>query len=103
MWNICIYIYIFIVRGCCSHDRDLQLHFLPVSFNPIDGKVYSIQHYVIKFVSDFGFLRVLRFPPKIKTDCHNITEILLKVGVKQFFGGGNWRKPQTCRKSLTNL
>jgi len=34
------------------------------------GEVYSIQHYVIKFVSDLrqvgGFLRVLRFPPPIK-------------------------------------
>jgi hypothetical protein len=34
------------------------------------GEVYSIQHYVIKFVSDLwqvsGFLRVLRFPPLIK-------------------------------------
>ena len=33
-------------------------------------EVYSIQHYVIKFVSDFrqvdGFLRVLLFPPPIK-------------------------------------
>jgi hypothetical protein len=33
------------------------------------GGVYSIQHYVIKFVSDLrlvcGFLRVLRFPPTI--------------------------------------
>jgi len=32
--------------------------------------VYSIQHYVIKFVSDLrqvgGFLRVLRFPPPTK-------------------------------------
>jgi hypothetical protein len=32
--------------------------------------VYSIQHYVIKFVSDLrqggGFLRMLRFPPPIK-------------------------------------
>jgi uncharacterized membrane protein YjjP (DUF1212 family) len=32
--------------------------------------VYLIQHYVIKFVSDFrqvcGFLRVLKFPPLIK-------------------------------------
>jgi len=32
--------------------------------------VYSIQYYVIKFVSDLrqvgGFLRVLRFPPTIK-------------------------------------
>ena len=34
-----------------------------MSSNPIHGKVYSIQHYVIKFVSDlrlvFDFLRVL--------------------------------------------
>jgi len=34
------------------------------------GKVYLIQHYVIKFVSDLrqvcGFLRVLLFPPPIK-------------------------------------
>jgi hypothetical protein len=34
------------------------------------GEVYSIQHYVIKFVSDLwlvgGFIRVLRFPPPIK-------------------------------------
>ena len=34
------------------------------------GEVYSILHYVIKFVSDLrqvgGFLRVLRFPPSIK-------------------------------------
>jgi len=33
-----------------------------VSWNPIHGEVYSIQHYVIKFVSDLqqvvGFLRV---------------------------------------------
>jgi hypothetical protein len=43
----------------------------------------GVQHYVIKFVSDLrqvgGFLRVLRFPPPIKTDRHDITEILLKV------------------------
>ena len=36
---------------------------------PIHGEVYSIQHYVIRFVSDLrqvsGFLRVLRFPPPI--------------------------------------
>ena len=44
-------------------------------------EVYSIQHYVIKFLSNLrqvsGFLTVLRFPP----DCHNITEILLKVAL----------------------
>jgi hypothetical protein len=38
-----------------------------VSSSPAGGEVYSIQLYVIKFVSDLwqvgGFLRVLRFPP----------------------------------------
>jgi len=37
-----------------------------VSSKPNNGEVYSIQHYVIKFVSDLrqvsGFLRVLWFP-----------------------------------------
>jgi hypothetical protein len=41
-----------------------------VSSNPIYGEVYSIQHYVIKFVSDLrqvgGFRRVLQFPAPIK-------------------------------------
>jgi hypothetical protein len=41
-----------------------------VSSNPAHGEVYSIQHYVIKFVSDLqqfgGFLCVLWFPPPIK-------------------------------------
>ena len=40
-----------------------------VSSNPVHGEVYSIQHYVMKFVSYLrqvcGFLRVLRFPPPI--------------------------------------
>ena len=40
------------------------------SSNHAYGKVYSIQHYVIKFVSDLrqvsGFLQVLWFPPPIK-------------------------------------
>ena len=41
-----------------------------VSSNPDHGEVYSIQHYVIKFVSDLqkvcGFLWVIHFPPPIK-------------------------------------
>ena len=41
-----------------------------VSLNPTRGEVYSIQHYVIKFVSDLwqvaGFLQVFQFPPPIK-------------------------------------
>ena len=55
-----------------------------VNSNPADGEVYSIQHYVIKFVSDVrqigGFLQ---FPSPInnKADHHDITEILLKVAL----------------------
>jgi hypothetical protein len=41
-----------------------------MSSNPIQAEVYSIQHYVMKFVSDLrqvdGFHRVLRFPSQIK-------------------------------------
>jgi hypothetical protein len=41
-----------------------------VSSNLAHGEVYSIQHYVIKFVSDLrqvgGFLPVVRFPSPIK-------------------------------------
>jgi hypothetical protein len=41
-----------------------------VSLNPVHGRVYLMQHYVIKFVSDLrqcgGFLRVLQFPPPVK-------------------------------------
>ena len=56
-----------------------------VSSNPAHGEVYSIQHYMIKFVSDLrqvgGFIRVLRFPPPIKLIATDITEILLKVAL----------------------
>ena len=38
-----------------------------VSLNPAHGELYSLQHYVIKFVSDLwqvgSFLCGLRFPP----------------------------------------
>jgi hypothetical protein len=41
-----------------------------VSLNPVHVEVYSIQHYVIAYVSDLRqvcrFLLVLRFPPPIK-------------------------------------
>jgi hypothetical protein len=52
-----------------------------VSLITVHGEVYSIQYYVKKIVSDLlqvcGFL----FPvySTYKTDCHDITEILLKV------------------------
>jgi HEPN domain-containing protein len=38
--------------------------------------MYSIQQYVIKYVSGF-----LRFPPPKITDSHDITEILLNVAL----------------------
>jgi hypothetical protein len=41
-----------------------------VSSKPIHGEMYSIQQYVIKFISDLRqvgrFLREFRFPPQIK-------------------------------------
>jgi len=53
-----------------------------MSSKPVHVEVYSIQLYVIKFVSNLrqvgGFLR---FPPPIKNDCPHITEILLKVAL----------------------
>jgi len=60
-----------------------------VSSNLAHGEVYSIQHYVIKFVSDLwqveAFLYVLRFLPPIKLTAtiYEITEIhvLLKVAL----------------------
>ena len=54
-----------------------------VGSNPVHGEVYSIQQYVIKLVSDLQ--QVASFPPGTpvsstnKTNCHDITEILLKV------------------------
>ena len=56
-------------------DLQLPMQSVPittkvVSLNPIHGKVHSIQHYVIKLVSDLlqvsGFLRVLWFLPPIQ-------------------------------------
>ena len=58
------------------HGRDQQpvqsepINTKVVSSNSVHGEVYSIQYYVIKFVSDLrqvsGFLRALRFPTPIK-------------------------------------
>ena len=55
-----------------------------MSTNPTHGKVYLIQHYVIKkFDRDLqqvgGFLRVLQSPPPIKLTTNDLIEILLKA------------------------
>jgi hypothetical protein len=56
-------------------DLQLPMQSVPittkgVSLDPAHGKVYLIQHYVIKFVSDLpqvgDFLGVLQFRPPIK-------------------------------------
>jgi hypothetical protein len=69
--------------GQHSRDRDhmvvgvtqLPMKSVPITTkvaisNPAHAKVYLIQHYVIKCVSDLwqvgGFLRVVQFPPPIK-------------------------------------
>ena len=69
---------------------DLQLPVQSVPFttkvvksNPVQGEVYSIQHYVIKFVS---YLRRWFSPgtpvsSRSKTDRLDITKILLKVAL----------------------
>jgi hypothetical protein len=66
---------LYATTGDASTKKEVNLAYqLPVSIttkvlslNPTHGKVYSIQHYVIRFGSDLqqvdGFLR---FPPPIK-------------------------------------
>ena len=64
-------------RGLIAWKLDLQLPMQSVFIttkvvrsNPVHGEVYSIQHYVIRVVSDLrevgGFLQVFRLPPPIK-------------------------------------
>jgi hypothetical protein len=61
------------------HDAKAQIKIA------VHGEVYSIQHYVIKFVRDLrqvgGFLWVQGTPVSStnKTNCHDITEIMLKL------------------------
>jgi hypothetical protein len=83
-----------VIRGHRGHERMVVGFATPVqsvaittnvvSLNPAHGEVYSIQHYVRKFVNDLrqvgGFLHVLRFPPSLKLTAM-ITEILLKVAL----------------------
>ena len=56
-----------------------------MSSNPVHGEVCSIQHYVIRFVSELrqvgGFLRGAPVSSSNKTDRQDITEILLKVAL----------------------
>ena len=54
----------------CLPIQSVHITTEAVSSNPAHGEVYSIQHYLIKFVSELRqvgvFLRVLRIPPPLK-------------------------------------
>ena len=59
----------------------MSIIFKVVSSNPVHGKMYLIQHYVIEFVS---YLRQVcgeknQVPSTNKTDHNDITEIFLQV------------------------
>ena len=64
MWSNGSWIYNSLCNQCLSITINV------VRSNASHGEVYSLQHYVIKFVSDLrqvgGFLLVFRFPPPIK-------------------------------------
>ena len=67
-------------------DLQLPVRSVPVttkvvSTNHVHGEVYSIQHYVTKFVSNLGFLRVLQFPSPIKLT----TRIELNIVERHFY------------------
>ena len=92
-----IYIYLFYVIGGAvvvviiwQLDLQLPVQSVPittkvVSSNPIHDEVYSIQHYVIKYVSDLWQTRWLSPATPVsstsKTNHHDITEILLKAAL----------------------
>jgi hypothetical protein len=60
----------------------LQVKINIVSPNPVDGEMYSIQHYVIKFCQWLVTSRwFLPGTPSNKIDRHDINQILLKVAL----------------------
>jgi hypothetical protein len=68
-------------------DLQLPVHSVLITINVMssnlaDSEVYSIQHYLIKFVSNLRwFSPVNPVSSTNKTDCQHITEILLKVAL----------------------
>ena len=61
-----------------------------VSSNPAQGEVYSVQHSVIKTVSDLrhvgGFLRILLFPQPIKLSRYNCNVVESVCNLRQVGG-----------------
>jgi hypothetical protein len=69
------------------YNYNVPMYSVPIttkdaSLNPAHGEVYSIQHYVIKFVSDFRWFSPWYYSSSTKkTYHHDIAEILLKVAL----------------------
>jgi uncharacterized membrane protein affecting hemolysin expression len=81
MLHACLYLY----QDLYHHYESVPNTTKVVSLNSIHSEVYSIQHYVIKFVSDLrqvsGFLRVTLISSTNKTERNDTTEISLKVAL----------------------
>jgi hypothetical protein len=71
----------YMCRGHRGRDRISAYHPYRCKFESRSGEVYSIQHYVIKFVSDLRQVWFFPVSSTNKTDRHDITEILLKVAL----------------------
>ena len=76
----------------CHEDLQLTMQSMPFTTNVLSSnltrdEMYSIEHHVIKFACDLrhvgGFLRVLWFPARIKTDRHDIEILLSTIALTQ--------------------
>ena len=74
---------IHVYKNACMCMQSVPITTKVVSSNPAHGEVYSIQHYVIRFVNDLlqvgGSLRVAS--STTKTGRHDIAEILLEMAL----------------------
>jgi hypothetical protein len=88
-------------RRCCDHIVVGFIATKVVSLNPVYGEVYSIQYYVIMFVSNLrqvsSFLRVLYFPLPIKLTATIHSWNIVESGVKHHKS----TKPINYRKQIS--
>ena len=82
-------------------DVQLPIQLVPITTDVVSSNLDQGEVYNIMFVSDLwqvgGFVRVLRFPPPIKTDRHDVAEILLKVALNT-----NKQTSKTLRITFTS-
>ena len=105
LWFLTLCINFKLFGGCRGRDHIVvgftttyaigPYHHWCCGFNSRSGR--GVQHYVIKFVSDLrqvnGFLPGPPVSFNNKSDCHNITELLLKVALNNI----NQNKPNVGR------